>query len=130
MKQVLEFLRNSETFYIATDDNGQPRVRPFGAVCEFEGKLYIIMNNQKNIYKQVMQNPRVEICGMYNGEWLRVQSKLQLDERREARVAMLEACPSLKNMYSPDDKLMEVFSLNDSAATFSSFTSAPRSVQF
>ena len=74
----------------ATEENGQPHVRPFGAVCEFEGKLYIVTNNQKKVYQQMLKNGKVEICGMNKGKWIRVEGTVKEDLRREARVAMIE----------------------------------------
>ena len=90
MKEVYEFLKNCGTFYLATEENGQPHVRPFGAVCEFEGKLYIVTNNQKKVYQQMLKNGKVEICGMNQGKWIRVEGTVKEDLRREARVAMME----------------------------------------
>ncbi len=56
MNAVYEFLKKCGTFYLATEENGQPHVRPFGAVCMFEGKLYIVTNNQKKVYLQMIKN--------------------------------------------------------------------------
>lgn len=126
VKETLEFLKDCGTFYLATDENGQPRVRPFGAVCEFENKIYIVTNNQKPVYNQMMSNPKVEMSGMDKGKWIRVKCEVELDERREARVAMLEANPSLSRMYNADDNLMVVFKLNNVTSTICSFTEEPQ----
>lgn len=125
MKEVLEFLKSSGTFYLATVEGDQPRVRPFGAVCEFENKLYIITNNQKEVYKQIAANPKVEISGMAGGKWIRLRAKALRDDRREARKAMLDANPGLRGMYNEDDGIMEVLSLQDATASICSFTEAP-----
>ncbi len=118
MNEVLEFLKGCGTFYLATmDEDNQPRVRPFGAVCEFEGKLYIVTNNQKDVYKQMLKNPKIEISGMYKGNWIRLCGNAVHDDRREARATMLEANPSLTSMYSADDGLVEVLYIENAAAT-------------
>lgn len=130
MQSVLQFLKEAETYYLATVDGEQPRVRPFGTINEFEGKLYIQTGKSKPVSKQIHANPRVEICAFKNGEWLRISAILVEDDRREARVSMLDAYPELKAMYSPDDGNTEVFYLKDAVATFSSFTAAPKTVQF
>lgn len=130
MQSVLQFLKEAETYYLATVDGEQPRVRPFGTINEFEGKLYIQTGKSKPVSKQIHANPRVEICAFKNGEWLRVSAILVEDDRRESRVSMLEAYPELKAMYSPDDGNTEVFYLKDAVATFSSFTAAPKTVHF
>ena len=109
MKEAYEFLRKCGTFFLATEDDGQPRVRPFGALSDFEGKLYIETNNQKKVYQQLIKNGKVEMCDMHEGKWIRVEGTVKEDLRREARVAMLEENPSLKGMASPDNGTMTVF---------------------
>jgi len=126
MSKTYEFLKKAGTFYLATADADQPRVRPFGAIAEFEGKIYIVTNNQKDVYKQMISNPKVEISGMAEGSWIRLAGTVKEDTRREARVAMLEANPSLANMYNADDNLMTVLYFESATATFCSFTSEPQ----
>ncbi len=127
MNEVFEYLKACGTFYLATNEGGQPHVRPFGAVCEFEGKLYIVTNNQKKVYKQMLQNSRIEISGMSNGTWIRVEGKAIHDTRREARVAMMDHNKAaLSSMYTVDDNLMEVLYLEDVMATIYSFGSEPK----
>ncbi len=130
MQRVEKFLKDAETYYLATADGDQPRVRPFGTAHVFEGKLYIQTGKSKDVSKQIHQNPKVEICAFKDGEWLRVACKLVEDDRKEARQSMLDAYPMLQNMYSADDGNTEVFYLKDATATFSSFTHAPEVVQF
>ena len=126
MKEVNDFLRNCGTFFLATDDDGQPRVRPFGAINDYEGKLYIETNNQKKVHQQLIKNGKVEICGMYEGKWIRVEGIMKEDIRREARVAMLEANPSLKALADPDNGTMTVFYFGSGKATIYSFTDQPK----
>ena len=130
MNEVFEYLKSCGTFYLATSENGQPHVRPFGAVCVFEGKLYFVTNNQKNVYHQMKENGKVEICGMHKGTWIRVEGKVKEDERREARVAMMDANTAvLSNMYTVDDNLMTVFYFEYGTATIYSFTAEPKVIE-
>lgn len=130
MQEVYEFLKAAGTYYLATDENGQPRVRPFGTVNIFEGKLYIQTGKVKAVSRQMHANPRVEICAMKGGSWLRLEAGVVLDDRREAKVSMLEAYPALQAMYSPDDGNTEVWYLRNAVATFSSFGEPSRTVSF
>ncbi len=125
MERTAKFLKEAETYYLATVEGDQPRVRPFGTVNVFEGKLYIQTGKSKPVSKQLAANPKAEICAFKNGEWLRVAATLVEDDRREARKAMLDAYPSLRGMYSEDDGNTQVLYLKDATATFSSFTKAP-----
>ncbi len=130
MQRVEKFLKEAETYYLATVEGDQPRVRPFGTAHIFEGKLYIQTGKVKDVSKQLHANPKAEICAFRNGTWLRVTGELIPDERREAKVAMLEAYPSLQKMYSADDDNTEVLYFKDATATFYSFTSEPEVVKF
>ena len=131
MDEVFEFLSKAQTFYIATIDGDQPRVRPFGAVCKFEGKLYIVTSNTKNVFKQMIANPKVEISGMTpEGKWIRLAATVVPDERREARKAMLDAVPSLRSMYNEDGGKIEVLYLKDATASVCSFTEPTITLSF
>ena len=131
MNEVLEFLTSNPTFYLATIDGDQPRVRPFGAVMKYEDKLYFGTNNTKPVFNQLSENPKVEISTTSpKGEWIRLSGNAVVDSRLEVKTAMLEAMPSLKNMYSPDDNIFEVFYLTDAVAVFNSFSSTePKTIQ-
>ncbi|MDW8802496.1 pyridoxamine 5'-phosphate oxidase family protein [Clostridium sp. A1-XYC3] len=130
MEEVYKFLKKCETYYLATMDGDQPRVRPFGTVNIFEGKLYIQTGKSKDVSKQMMKNPKIEICGMYDGQWIRVQAVAVEDDRVEAKQSMLDSYPSLQSMYSATDENTQVLYLKEVVATISSFTTAPRVVKF
>ena len=130
MQRVVDFLKAANTYYLATVEGDQPRVRPFGTAHVFEGKLYIQTGKVKDVSKQIHANPKVEICAFKDGQWLRVAGELVEDDRIEARQSMLDAYPSLQNMYKADDGNTEVFYFKNAKATFSSFTSAPETVEF
>lgn len=130
MNEVYDFLKACGTYFLATDDNGQPRVRPFGTVNIFEGKLYIQTGKSKNVSKQIQKNARVEVCASKGPEWIRVEGELVRDDRREPKADMLEHYPDLKKMYSADDDNTEVLYFKNATATFCSFTAAPKVVKF
>ena len=128
MNKVYEFLKNAQTYYLATVDGDKPRVRPFGTIDIFEGRLYIQTGKSKNVSKQLQANPNAELCAFANGKWLRVSGTLVRDDRREAKAHMLDAYPELKAMYSAADDNTEVLYFKDAAATFYSFTEAPETI--
>lgn len=125
MKRTYQFLKDVGTFYLATVEGDQPRVRPFGAVCIYNDRLYISTNNQKDCYKQMLKNGKIEISAMLKGEWIRLTADANPDSDIKAREAMLEATPSIKKMYSASDGLMEVLYLSNAKATFTSFSQKP-----
>ena len=130
MEKVFQFLKDAETYYLATVEGDQPRVRPFGTIHIFEGKLYIQTGKVKDVSKQIMANSKVEICAMKEGDWIRVAGTLVEDDRIEARQSMLNAYPSLQNMYAADDGNTQVFYLENVTATISSFTHELEVIKF
>ena len=130
MQKIYEFLKAANVYYLATVEDDQPRVRPFGTVNIFEGKLYIQTGKVKPVSKQLAANPKAELCAFKDGVWLRLTCELCEDDRREARKAMLDAYPELRVMYSEDDGNTQVLYFKNATATFSSFTAAPESVTF
>ena len=131
MQEVVDFLKECETYYLATvDADGYPRVRPFGTAHVFEGKLYIQTGKMKDVAKQLDACPKAEICAFNGkGEWLRIKGELLWDERIEAQESMLDDYPNLRNMYTPGDGNTAVYYFAPGAmATFASFTSEPREV--
>ena len=133
LQEVYDFIKGCNCYFLATVENDQPRVRPFGSLAIFEGKLYFQTGKIKNVSKQMAANPKIEICAFDGkGAWVRVQAIAVEDPRREAKQFMLDAHPELKNMYSADDDNTQVLYLKDAAATFYSFkeTGEPRVVKF
>lgn len=130
MKEVYDFLKSAGTYYLATVEGDQPRVRPFGTVEIFEDKLYIQTGKSKDVSKQLAANPKAEICAFKDGTWLRVSGELVSDDRREAKAHMLDNYPELKGMYSADDDNTQVLYFKNATATFSSFTAPPRTINF
>ena len=47
-KKVYDFLVEAKTFYLATVEGDQPRVRPYGAQLFYEGNLYLMAFGQTN----------------------------------------------------------------------------------
>ena len=130
MKRVYDFLKDAGTYYLATVEGDQPRVRPFGTVNIFEEKLYIQTGRVKAVSKQIAANGKVEICAFKDGKWLRVTGELVEDDRIEPKKAMLDAYPELRGMYDENDKNTQVLYFKNATATFSSFTSLPETVKF
>jgi uncharacterized pyridoxamine 5'-phosphate oxidase family protein len=132
MKEVHDFLRTCGVYYLATVENDQPRVRPFGTAVIFEQKLYIQTGRKKNVARQMLTNPKVEICAYDPGKgvWLRIEAKVVADERLEAKQYVLDQYPQLKSMYQADDDNTLVLYLKDATATFYTFSTEPRSVKF
>lgn len=130
MKRVLDFLKKAEVYYLATAEGEQPRVRPFGTINEFEGKLYIQTGRVKPTSNQLAANPKAEICAFCDGEWIRVACELIEDDRFEAKKSMLDAYPNLRDMYDENDGNTQVFYMQNATATISSFGGAPVVIEF
>lgn len=130
MNQIVEELKKTGTFFVATMDGDQPRVRPFGSVAEIDGNPCICTNSTKKVWEQMMKNPKVEISGMEkDGTWIRVTARLARDDRDEARAAMLADPTGPSRIYQPGDKTFEVLRLENAVCTKYSFTAGPVVIQ-
>lgn len=130
MNKIVESIKKLKVFYIATIEGDQPRVRPFGSICEFEGSIYICSNNTKEVYKQITANPKIEMCGMNeNGEWIRLSATAKKDNRIEAKQAVLNDPTGPSQLYKADDAIFEVFRLENVKCMKFSFYSAPEEIK-
>jgi uncharacterized pyridoxamine 5'-phosphate oxidase family protein len=132
MKDVHDFLKECGVYYLATVDGDQPRVRPFGSAAIYENKLYILTGKSKNVGKQLMLNPKVEICAydQKSSVWLRIETTLTADERIEVKQFVIDEHPSVSAMYSADDDNTFTLYLTDAIATFTSFKGDSTVVKF
>ncbi|MDR0697725.1 MAG: pyridoxamine 5'-phosphate oxidase family protein [Tannerella sp.] len=132
MQEVYDFLKRCGTYFLATADGNQPRVRPFGTAVIFENRIYIQTGKKKRVSGQMKANPKIEICALdlAAGKWLRIEATVVEDERREAKQYVLDQYPELKSMYSADDDNTHVLYLKNVRATFSSFAGEDRTVTF
>ena len=130
IEKVVRFLDEAQTYYLATAEGDQPRVRPFGTVLLYDGRLYLQTGKSKEVSRQLAANPRAELCAFRDGKWLRVSGVLVNDDSRAVKTAMLEKYPELKAMYSADDDNTQVLYFKDATAVFSSFTEPPEIVTF
>ena len=130
LERIYKFLEEAGTYYLATVEGDQPRVRPFGTALLYEGKLYIQTGKIKAVSKQIKANPKVEICAFKDGSWIRLSGILEEDDRREVKKAMLDKMPTLRAMYNEDDGNTEMLYFKSGEATFSSFVAPSETVTF
>ena len=125
-------LKKAGTYFIATCEDGQPRVRPFGTAHIYNGKLYIQTGKKKKVFKQMMANPKFEITAVKPSgtEWIRISGKLVNDDSREAKAYVLDKNPELKGMYSADDDNTAVLYITDGVAQFCSFSAPMKEIKF
>ena len=130
MERALKFLKDAGTYFLATIEGDQPKVRPFGTINLFEGKLYIQTGKVKDVSKQLLANPKAEMCAVNDGDWIRITCELIEDDRLEAKEAMLDAYPSLKKMYRADDGNTQVFYLRNAIAVINSLKNGKEIIEF
>ena len=130
MEEVYNFIKNADNYFLATIDGDKPKVRPFGSINVFDGKLYIETSKLKDVSKQIAKNPNVELCALFEGKWLRLSGTLVRDERIEAKESMFENNPVLKEFYRVDDDKTEVLYFKNATAVIYSFTEEAEKINF
>ena len=131
MSTAYEFLKANPVFHLATVDGAAARVRPFGFVMVYSNKLYICTNKTKDVFKQMLKNPEIEISGMgTDGTWLRIRGKATADDSREAKAQAFKEGPTLLQIYpkGADDETFVTLYLTEAVATLYSFTGAPQTI--
>jgi len=128
MNTALEFLKTNPVFHLATVEGNQARVRPFGFIMKRNDALYFCTNKSKDVYKQLTQNPDIEISSMGKDSWLRIRGRIAFDESREAKAQAFEVMPDLLRMYpkGADDAIFVTFYFTAAEAKVFSFTAAPK----
>lgn len=128
---ALEFLKANPVFHIATVEGAKPRVRPFAFTMKRNGALYLCTNNNKDVYRQLVANPEVELSDMGpDGTWLRVRGRIAFDESREAKVQAFAESENLRRIYpeGPDDETFVTFYFTEAVATLYSLSAAPMQI--
>jgi uncharacterized pyridoxamine 5'-phosphate oxidase family protein len=131
MNTAFEFLKANPVFHLATVDGTKARVRPFGFSMVRNNKLYLCTNKTKDVYKQLVKNPDIEISGMgTDNTWLRVRGKIAFDDSREAKAQAFAEAPNLLRIYpkGADDEIFVTFYFTEAQATLYSFAEAPKAL--
>lgn len=111
MEEIIRFFDDAKMFFIATVEDNQPRVRPFGGLLMYNNKLYFNTNSTKNVYKQMIENPKVELCAFDKGIWIRICGQAIKETSDELKEAMFKAQPGVAKLYQGKEDIFEVFSL-------------------
>lgn len=130
IKKVYDFLKQAKVFFVSTEEGAEPKVRPFGFVMIYEEKLYFCTNNQKSVYRQLQENPNVEICACVGTEWIRVKGRAVFDKSLEAKKQVFVSDPGMSALYKPEDEIFEVFYLENGSAAFCSMDGKSQTVNF
>jgi uncharacterized pyridoxamine 5'-phosphate oxidase family protein len=131
MNSALEFLKANKVFHLATVDGTQARVRPFGFVMKRDDRLYMCTGKMKDVYKQMVKNPKIEVSAMgADNTWLRITGSIAFDHSRETKTQAFEEAPMLLQIYrkGADDENYVTFYFTEARAILYSFTEAPKEV--
>ncbi len=114
--KVVEFLDKAKVFYFLTTDGDQPKGRPFGFKIVYEDKLFFGCGTFKNVFRQLTQNPKVEVLAMAGNEFMRYdgEAKVVKDDGLLAKVR--EMSPQLMAMYDKNGWEMGLFYLENGHA--------------
>ena len=118
MSKVNDFLTEAGVFFLATVDGDQPKARPLGAHLEMDGKVIFGVGNFKDVYKQLVANPKVEIVACKkDGHWLRYTGKAVFETDPKYAKVMLEGLPQVKELYDANPGYaMMTFHIEDATA--------------
>ncbi len=127
MNEVVKFLQENPIQYLATvGRDGKAKCRPFMFCFEQDGKLWFCTNNTKDVYKDIQNNPFIEVSVSSPAyAWIRLNGKVVF----ENNMAVKEDCmnnPIVKGQYqTADNPIFEVFYLEDAHAVIADFSGNP-----
>lgn len=127
MNEVVNFLQENPVQYLATvGRDGKAKCRPFMFCFEQDGKLWFCTNNTKDVYKDIQQNPYVEVSVSSPAyAWIRLNGKAVF----ESNMAVKEGCmnsPIVKGQHqTADNPIFEVFYLEGAKAVIADFSGNP-----
>ena len=127
MKEVVAFLQANPVQYLATvGRDGKAKCRPFMFSMEKDGKLWFCTNNQKEVYKDMQENPYVEISvSSPEFAWFRLHGKAVFENNKAVKEGCM-ANPIVKSQYqTADNPIFEVFYLEDAEAVIADFSGNP-----
>ncbi len=119
MNNATEFLRECGAFMLLTVNDGKPAGRPFGAVTEIDGELYVSIGEGKAVFMQIMKNPNVQLVALKSGtrDWVRISGIAEECFDHSAKKKMLRDCPNLLNHYTrADDEKFHLFRIRITAS--------------
>ena len=128
MKEVTSFLEKSGVQYFSTVGlDSRPKVRPFQFMIEKDGKLYFCTSNKKNVYKELSENPWVELCASgENFSWMRLSGKAMFAADVSIKAAIQGASELVKSIYkTPENPDFEIFYLDNAKAVIADFSGEP-----
>jgi uncharacterized pyridoxamine 5'-phosphate oxidase family protein len=131
MNTAFEFLKANPVFHLATVDGTKARVRPFGFTMIRNKALYLCTNKTKDVFKQLVKNPDVEISDMgSDNTWLRISGKVAVDDSRDAKAQAFKEAPNLLRIYpkGADDETFVTLYFTEAQATLYSFAEAPKKI--
>ena len=130
MEEIYEFIKKNGTYFLATVEDNQPKLRPFGTAIIFEDKLYIQSSKTKQVAKQIAINPRIAISASTSDTWLRIEAIAVEDRRIEPKTQMLDEYPSLRSLYNENDPNNVVWYLKNAISTIEKFGGEKKTFHF
>ena len=109
-EKVCKFIDEAKVFYLATIEEDKPHVRPLGSHKLVNDKVYFLVGDFKNVYKQLLKNPNCElVASKATGEWMRISGKAIFEKDFTISDSMLNNNKNIKELYEKNGWKAMVF---------------------
>lgn len=127
MEEAIRILSENNIGYLATMDDGKPRVRPFGFGFEEDQKYYFCTNNTKNVYAQLKNLPYVEYSvTSKNMITVRIRGKINFTNDLSKKEKIMKKSGLVRLVYkTADNPIFEVFYIEPEEIIISTLDSKP-----
>jgi general stress protein 26 len=112
--EIWKRLKDYQHVFLATEENGQPRVRPVTLV-NFE-RLYVLTGTDSEKVKQIRKNPKIEFCLSFEEKghhgYIRAEGFAEIVKDKETKIKLANHCDFFhehwKSVDDPNYTLLEL----------------------
>jgi pyridoxamine 5'-phosphate oxidase len=96
--EMIQFINDNPTCFLATSEGDQPHVRAIMTFRADENGIIFITGTQKDMNKQLLNNPKAELCYYNNekGRQLRLTGRLEKSDDESLKSEIIEKFTFLK----------------------------------
>jgi uncharacterized pyridoxamine 5'-phosphate oxidase family protein len=117
-EEIISFMKANPICYLATVEGDRPHVRPMGMYKADERGILIQLSTVKGMYRELLQNPKVELCFNGSGKMVRVSGVAEFIEDQGLKEEIVKARPFLKPLVDIHGwEVIKVFRVTNPLAT-------------
>lgn len=129
--RLSNYLAKAGVFYLATIEGDQPKVRPLGFQMVVDDVLYFGVGDYKDVYKQLVKNPKLEICATIESEFVRYYGEAEFVDDENLVEEAFKVLPMMKKIYNErTGNKLKLFRVKNAVAEYRSMLNVEERIEF